>query len=88
MYHVVFTDEAKNELKKLDRYTAMLLTAWVRKNLEGCSDPRQHGKGPTANRGGQWRYRIGDYRLVAEINDDTITILILTVGHRRDVYEK
>ena len=88
MYHVVFTNEAKNELKKLDRYTALLLTAWVRKNLEGCSDPRQHGKGLTANRGGQWRYRIGDYRLVAEISDKTITILILTVGHRRDVYEK
>jgi len=88
MYHVVFTDEAKNELKKLDRYTAMLLTAWVRKNLEGCSDPRQHGKGPTANRGAQWRYRVGDYRLVAEINDDTITILILTVGHRRDMYNQ
>jgi len=88
MYHVVFTNEAKKELKKLDRFTAMLLTAWVRKNLEGCSDPRQHGKGLAANRGGQWRYRVGDYRLVAEINDDTITILILTVGHRRDVYEK
>ena len=85
MYHVVFTYEAKKELKKLDRYTALLLTAWVRKNLEGCSDPRQHGKGLTANRGGQWRYRVGDYRLVAEINDVTITILILTVGHRRDV---
>ena len=88
MYHVVFTNEAKNELKKLDRYTAMLLTAWVRKNLEGCSDPRQHGKGLTANRSGQWRYRVGDYRLVAEINDDTITILILTVGHCRDVYNQ
>ncbi len=87
MYHVVFTNEARKELKKLDKYTALLLTAWVRKNLEGCSDPRQHGKGLTANRGGQWRYRVGDYRLVAEINDDTITILILTVGHRRDVYE-
>jgi mRNA interferase RelE/StbE len=88
MYHVVFTNEARNELKKLDKYTALLLTAWVRKNLEGCADPRRHGKGLTANRGGQWRYRVGDYRLVAEINDDTITILILTVGHRRDVYGK
>ena len=87
MYHVVFTNEARKELKKLDKYTVLLLTAWVRKNLEGCSDPRQHGKGLTANRGGQWRYRVGEYRLVAEINDDTITILILTVGHRRDVYE-
>jgi len=88
MYHVVFTNEAKAELKKLDRYTAMFLTAWARKNLEGCSDPRQHGKGLTANRGGQWRYRIGDYRLVAEINDNTITILILTIGHSRDVYDQ
>ena len=87
MYHVVFTNEARKELKKLDKYTALLLIAWVRKNLEGCSDPRQHGKSLTANRGGQWRYRVGEYRLVAEINDDTITILILTVGHRRDVYE-
>ena len=87
MYHVVFTNEARKELKKLDKYTALLLIAWVRKNLEGCSDPRQHGKSLTANRGGQWRYRVGDYRLVAEINDDTIAILILTVGHRRDVYE-
>ena len=88
MYHVVFTNEARKELKKLDKYTALLLTAWVRKNLEGCSDPRQHGKGLTANRGGQWRYRIGDYRLVAEINDNTITILILTIGHSRDVYDQ
>jgi len=87
MYHVFFTDKAKKELKKMDRYTAMLITAWVRKNLEGCSDPRQHGKGLSANRNGQWRYRVGDYRLVAEINDETITILILTIGHRRDVYE-
>jgi mRNA interferase RelE/StbE len=87
MYHVVFANEARKELKKLDKYTALLLAAWVRKNLEGCSDPRQHGKGLTANRGSQWRYRIGDYRLVAEINDDTITILILNVGHRRDVYD-
>lgn len=87
MYHVVFTNEAKNELKKLDWHTAMLLTAWMRKNLEGCSDPRQHGKGLTANRSGQWRYRVGDYRLAAEITDEMITILILPVGHRRDVYE-
>ena len=86
MYPVVFANEAGGKLKKSDKYTA-LLTAWIRINLEGCSDPRQHGNSLTANRDGQWRYRVGDYRLVAEINDDTITILILTVGHRRDVYK-
>lgn len=87
MYHVEFTNEAKKELKKLDRHTAMLITGWVRKNLEGCSDPRQHGKGLTANRSGQWRYRVGDYRLIAKIEDEKITILILTLGHRKDIYE-
>lgn len=49
--------------------------------------PRLHGKGLTANRSGQWRYRIGDYRLIADIQDDIVVILIVTVGHRRDVYD-
>jgi mRNA interferase RelE/StbE len=86
-YQVVFTDEARKELKKLDKHIALFITAWVRKNLEGCADPRQHGKGLTANRSGKWRYRVGDYRLIAEIQDEKVIILILTIGHRREVYE-
>lgn len=86
IYKVEFTERAKKDLKKLDKYTASLILGWVRKNLEGCENPRLHGKGLVANRSGQWRYRIGDYRLLAEINDNKITILVLTVGHRRDVY--
>ena len=85
-YRVEFTERAKKDLKKLDKYTASLILGWVRKNLEGCENPRLHGKGLVANRSGQWRYRIGDYRLLAEINDDKIIILVLTIGHRRDVY--
>lgn len=85
-YRVLFTDAAKKELKKLDKPTAALILAWTRKNLEGCTNPRQHGKGLTANRSGQWRYRVGDYRLIAEIQDDEIIILILNIGHRRDIY--
>lgn len=86
-YHVEFTKEAFKSLKKLDKYTAALITGWIRKNLEGCSDPRAHGKGLTANRSGQWRYRVGDYRLLAEIQDDKVIILIVNVGHRREIYE-
>lgn len=85
-YKVVFTTEAKKQLKKLDKYTAKFITAWIRKNLEGCENPRQHGKGLTANQREQWRYRVGDYRLIAEISDNTITILILNIGHRKDIY--
>lgn len=85
-YHVELTEQARKALKKMDRQTAKMLTAWIRKNLEGCTDPRQHGKGLTANRSGQWRYRVGDYRILADIQDDKIVILILTIGHRREVY--
>lgn len=85
-YHVELTEQARKSLKKMDKSTAKLLTAWIRKNLEGCTNPRQHGKGLTANRSGQWRYRVGDYRIIAEIQDDKIIILILTIGHRSEVY--
>lgn len=85
-YHVELTDTAKKQLKKMDKHTAALITGWMRKNLEGCENPRVFGKGLTANRSGQWRYRIGDYRLIAEIEDDRIVILILSISHRRDIY--
>ena len=75
------------EFKKLDRYTQRMLKSWIEKNLVGCSDPRLHGKGLTANRVGQWRYRIGDYRLICQIDDGKLVILALSVGHRREVYE-
>lgn len=88
MYRVKFTEKALKALKKLDRYTALLITAWIRKNLEGCTNPRQHGKGLVGDKSGQWRYRVGDYRLLAEIQDDKIVILILNVGHRREIYRQ
>ena len=86
-YHVEFTKQALKDIKKLDKPTSALILSWIRKNLEGCDDPRRHGKGLTANRSGEWRYRIGDYRLLAEIQDGRLIILMLTVGHRSEVYK-
>ena len=63
-YHVELTESAKKELKKLDKYTQKIILLWLNKNLEGCKDPRVHGKPLTADRVGQWRYRIGDYRVI------------------------
>ncbi len=85
-YKVEFTQRALKDLKKLDRHTVALILGWIRKNLEGCENPRLHGRGLTANRSGQWRYRVGDYRLLAEIEDNKITILVLNIGHRREIY--
>lgn len=85
-YKVEFTQRALKDLKKLDLHTAALILGWIRKNLDGCENPRLYGKGLTANRSGQWRYRVGDYRLLAEIEDNKIVILILSIGHRREIY--
>lgn len=88
MYSVLYSQLALKDLKKLDGHTRRFILAWIGKNLEGCKDPRQFGKGLRENRASQWRYRLGDYRLLVEINEDKIIILILTVGHRRDIYNK
>ena len=85
-YRVETTERFDREFKKLDRYTQRMIRAWVMRNLEGCENPRRHGKGLTANRRGQWRYRIGDYRLICEIQEQALVILALSVGHRKEIY--
>ena len=87
-YEVELSERFKKEFRKLDKYTQKMIRAWINKNLVGTENPRLHGKGLTANRSGQWRYRIGDYRLICNINDNKLIILALSVGHRRDVNEK
>ena len=86
-YTVVFSKEALKDLKKLDKHTAALIIGWVRKNLEGCENPRAHGNGLTANLSGKWRYRVGDYRLLADIEDNKVVIMMLRVGHRSEIYK-
>lgn len=84
-YQVVYSERALKELKKMDRYTRQLIFSWISKYLDGCENPRSHGKALTANPSGQWRYRIGDYRLICQIQDQELIILALSVGHRRGV---
>ena len=85
-YHVELSERAIKELKKLDKHTAALILGWVRKQLDGCENPRAFGKGLTANQSGKWRYRIGDYRLICDIEDGRLLVLILDAGHRSEVY--
>lgn len=87
-YEVELSERFKKEFRKFDKYTQKMIRAWINKNLVGTENPRLHGKGLTANRSGQWRYRIGDYRLICNINDNKLIILALSVGHRRDVNKK
>lgn len=85
-YNVMLSERFKKEFKKLDHYTQKIIRAWIDRNLVETENPRLHGKGLTSNRSGQWRYRIGDYRLICTIDDNELIILALTIGHRRAVY--
>ena len=87
-YSLELSDRFKREFRKLDKYTQKIIRAWIDKNLADCEDPRAHGKGLTANRSGQWRSRIGDYRLICSIEDERLVILALTVGHRSEIYRQ
>ena len=84
-YRVIFSQEAIDFLKKMDRPMAARIYSWVGKNLEGCTNPRRTGKALVGNHSGEWRYRVGDYRILARIEDEVVTIFIIEIGHRSDV---
>ena len=87
MYEVIFTDSALKELKKLDKLVVRVIKNWVVKNLVDCVDPRIHGKPLKGNLKGVWRYRVGDYRLFADIQDDKLVIFLFEVAHRKEIYK-
>ncbi len=85
-YKVDYTNSAIKKLKALDKPVRSMVLNWIEKNLIGCSNPRQHGKALVGNHSGKWRYRVGDYRIIADILDDKIVLLVLNVGHRKEIY--
>ena len=87
IYKIEFSDEAFKEFGKLDKYTQKLIDAWIRKHLETNENPRSIGNPLVGNKSGQWRYRVGDFRLLCLIQDDRLIILVIKIGHRRDVYK-
>ena len=87
-YRIEFSESALKQMKKLDKTTAAIIKNWVVKNLVCSPDPRLFGKPLKGNLKGIWRYRVGDYRLFATIEDDVLRVLIFEVAHRREVYRK
>lgn len=86
-WRIEFHPRAEKELSKLDREVARKIVRFLRERVAPLEDPRSLGealKGPELGR--FWKYRVGDYRLICHIQDQRVTILVVTVGHRRDVY--
>lgn len=86
-YQLKTTPAFDRQFKKLDRYTQKMIRAWITKNLVSCEHPRNLGCPLLGAYQGQWRYRIGTYRLLCQIRDQDCVILALAIGHRRDIYE-
>lgn len=85
-YEVVYSARSLKVLEKMDKPMAAIIYGWIDKNLVNCEDPRMYGSALTGNKKGFWRYRVGSYRIIAEIIDNTLLIEIINVGHRGEIY--
>ena len=80
-FSVRYDEKALKQLKKMDRSVQRLIVNWIEKNLIDTENPRLHGKGLSGDKSGYWRYRVGDYRVIADIRDEEIIIVIVEFGH-------
>lgn len=86
-YEVQYSKAVVKQFKKMDNYERTMILNWIKKNLIDCENPFEHGKELKGNLKGFWRYRVGDYRIITEIYQDKFVILVINVGHRREIYK-
>jgi mRNA interferase RelE/StbE len=87
-WKIEFEQEADRELARIDRQQAKRILKYLFERIATPEDPRRFGEALKFNLSGFWKYRIGNYRVVCDIQDETVTVLVLRVGHRRKVYKK
>ena len=86
-WRIELDDAAKKDLAKLDKPVAKRITAFIRERLAVLDDPRSIGDALKGSRLGElWKYRVGDYRIIAYIEDGALKILVVKIGNRREVY--
>lgn len=81
-----YADTAKAQLRKLDKSTARRIVDYMDERIAGPGNPRSTGRALTGPLGGLWRYRVGDYRVICDIQDGALRVLVVQVGNRREVY--
>ncbi len=86
VWRVEFDRAAARDLRKLGTEAERRVLGFLRTRIAGSADPRRLGQPLTGDRQGFWRYRVGDYRIVAAIEDERLVVLVVAVGHRREVY--
>ncbi len=85
-WRIELTETAKKQLRKLGHAEARRIVVYLRERVEPLEDPRSIGQLLSGPLGGLWRYRVGNYRLICELRDEDRVVLVLRLGHRREVY--
>lgn len=83
---VRYSEKAQKAFSKMDKKTQSRILDYM-DEVAALTDPRSRGKGLTANLASFWRYRVGDYRIICQIQDSELIILVVDVGHRREIYK-
>lgn len=86
-FSVEYDPHALKKLRKLDKSIRDRIRSYIESRLQGCENPRLYGKPLEGNFAGYWRYRVDDYRIIADIQDDKIIILVINVDKRNDIYK-
>lgn len=87
-WKIEFDPAARRELEKLDKSVSERILKFVHVRVAALDDPRRIGerlKGPLRE---FWKYRVGDYRLICSLENDRLVVLVLRIGHRREVYKR
>jgi len=86
-WKVEIADVAESQLMRLDTPVRNRILNYLHDRIEGCKNPRHFGEPLKANKAGLWRYRVGDFRVICEIQDKRLVVLAIAIGHRREVYK-
>ena len=84
---IIYSEEALKSLKKLDRPVQKLIISYMDK-IALLEEPRARGNALSANLRGFWRYRVGDYRILCEIQDEKLIICLVDINHRKKIYKR
>ena len=87
VWRIEVAKDVQRSMRKLDKQVASRITAKLRE-VSQLDDPRSTGKALTGNLAGLWRYRVGDYRIICDIEDEVLVILVVEVEHRSKVYRR
>lgn len=87
-WKIKFSEFSLKQIKKLDKAIAKKIIRYLKDRVISQRDPRTFGKPLLHDKSGLWRYRVDDYRIICKIEDEGLVVLVLRLGHRKDIYEK